>query len=772
MPHTCLRPLKSVAVLLSFFPMMCAPSRPLEAGSPPDILWYQRGVGSYETGSGATMALSADGRLIALAANGLIRGWRVSDGQPLYEVTLPVSPVTDSNITYLNTPTIAFSPDGRYLAYSLIPQHILSVSIHILDARNGTPVRTIERLQDESLYRLQFSADGEVLAGIFRDKDRLWRVSDGQKINEFPSQEVPARFRGFSPGPPHLAVLLGERKINYENVPDSAHILRITDGQILSKFRFGDRTLRSHLPYDAGPFFSSGGRVLTIATSTNSQITFSQWRVSDGLFLGKTVAEGPIQYGGRPAHSPDGSSFALGGAVFRVDNGTLIRSLELPTDYPYFSYHSYNIALSNGGSVLAAYNLYSREVRVWDVREGTVQFGTLWKGTHPLAFSPTGRYLLTSRHLLRGSDGYPLYTLPLKSPRTLEPRSPWSGAFSKDEQFVAVGTGVPLMELVYIPGGCSSCFDPVNALWLIRTEDGTLAHRIGLTGPGYGSAFSPDGETLAVAVGRYVERGSTQKWGTDTSRGWDSKVELYNISDGQLIRSLGPFAEDQKVVQYSPDGSLLAAGGSGSVTRIWRVADGTLLHTLRNSMLGSINDVRSLRFSPDHKEITVSHAGDGLRRWNIEREEIVQRILSGNAYAPPGLNGYISTESGKLVFRTMDQQTLKAYDERVKGLRHLTISPDGRFFAYFLKVEQGLDREKGELIVAASPLVPRERTGDLNRDGSVNVSDALLSLRIIVGLIEATDSQAWEADLNGDGHVNVADTVAILKRLVGLPQSG
>ena len=60
------------------------------------------------------------------------------------------------------------------------------------------------------------------------------------------------------------------------------------------------------------------------------------------------------------------------------------------------------------------------------------------------------------------------------------------------------------------------------------------------------------------------------------------------------------------------------------------------------------------------------------------------------------------------------------------------------------------------------------RYGDANRDGDVNVGDAILVLRYIVGL-ETLDGPGWHAaDVNGDNDVNVGDAIAILRWIVGL----
>lgn len=53
--------------------------------------------------------------------------------------------------------------------------------------------------------------------------------------------------------------------------------------------------------------------------------------------------------------------------------------------------------------------------------------------------------------------------------------------------------------------------------------------------------------------------------------------------------------------------------------------------------------------------------------------------------------------------------------------------------------------------------------GDVNGDGTVDVSDALLALRAAMGLVGLTDGQMEFADMNGDGECGVDDAVVILR---------
>ena len=75
------------------------------------------------------------------------------------------------------------------------------------------------------------------------------------------------------------------------------------------------------------------------------------------------------------------------------------------------------------------------------------------------------------------------------------------------------------------------------------------------------------------------------------------------------------------------------------------------------------------------------------------------------------------------------------------------------------------------LLTVTTPASAEEaeyRCGDINMDGKVDLTDALLSLKAALGIIELDDEQAAAADVNGDNSVDLTDTVMILKIALGI----
>ncbi len=73
----------------------------------------------------------------------------------------------------------------------------------------------------------------------------------------------------------------------------------------------------------------------------------------------------------------------------------------------------------------------------------------------------------------------------------------------------------------------------------------------------------------------------------------------------------------------------------------------------------------------------------------------------------------------------------------------------------------------GGLTARAVITVANYRAGDVNDDGKVNATDALLVLRCAVGKATLTERQRLAGDANGDGALNAADALLILRAAVG-----
>jgi WD40 repeat protein len=120
------------------------------------------GTGGYDT---SEAVFSPDGKYLAAdIATGLFL-WRLSDGQLMWNEVK-------------NSLAVAFSPDGRFLAYSNVDDH----NKVILSSPDGTQIiRTLEGMQ-ALVWDLIFSPNSSLVAATDGGEIRIWQVEAGKLL--------------------------------------------------------------------------------------------------------------------------------------------------------------------------------------------------------------------------------------------------------------------------------------------------------------------------------------------------------------------------------------------------------------------------------------------------------------------------------------------------------------------------------------------------------------------------------------------------------------
>jgi WD40 repeat protein len=145
------------------------------------------------------------------------------------------------------------------------------------------------------------------------------------------------------------------------------------------------------------------------------------------------------------------------------------------------------------------------------------------------------------------------------------------------------------------PGLLSGSDDGTVRLW-----DGAGIERAVLTSDGrpvYDLALDPDGSLLAITQGDQI-------WLRDVGSGMVRQVleapanTVYNLNS----------------VAFSPDGALLAAGGTEHRIILWSVETGDLLATLDAP---STHDVQDLAFSPDGTLLASAALDGAVWLWTV-----------------------------------------------------------------------------------------------------------------------------------------------------------
>lgn len=284
-----------------------------------------------------------------------------------------------------------------------------------------------------------------------------------------------------------------------------------------------------------------------------------------------------------------------------------------------------NLAVSAGDWI------YVYRTQDWQ-RLSSFEIGAL---THSLAYSPDGVWLAAGSR-----DGY-VRVWPAVSLATSSQSPPVLAiqAHRKGVNSVAFSPAMATMGGILASGGN----DAVARFW-----DPGSGENVGLMVGGTFAvpsiAFLPDGSELAVTNG--------------------DRIRLRQVGSERIV---GTFASDEPLysLAVSPDGGLIAAGGSDNLIRLWRPEQAfrtgqaeyiePLMFRGHSGRLGTYRSlIWQVVFSPSG-ELLASAGGDAtLRFWDVQNGDLLQTIVAhpggavclafrpdGRALASGGLDGVL-----------------------------------------------------------------------------------------------------------------------------------
>ena len=604
---------------------------------------------------------------------------------------------------------VEFSPDGSRLATAGDPDELLSTEGagtpgdgYVYDVASGERELTLSGHEDR-LLEVRFSPDGSRLATSSVDGTAaIWDAETGERLLVLPGHAEDFVSSSFSPDGTRLlttdsagAVRVwdtrnGRVKLDLSDQglcggvlsPDGTHIAggacAAQSTLIVLDADTGQRTLtlRGHTrPAIDLAYSPDGDRIATASIDGTAKI----WDAGTGEALHTLTGHGGWVFG--VDFSPDGRLLATAGedGTARVWDVTSGRQLFVLSGHTgiiadvEFSPDGAGLATSSGDGT----------VRIWDVRpQGGQEHMVLPEAdATSLAYSPDGAWLATT-----GWSG----TATLWDAATGTRMRAFSGADAGiDAAFAPDGKRL-------VTGGFSG--QPI--IWQTATAEGRRSLR-GAQSWIASVAFSPNGSQVAAGLG-------------DSDVG-DGQLLLWEASTGRLMRTLGKRPQsaggDHTIIDldYSPDGTLLAAASFDGTVTVWDPAAGEKRLSLRPHALAV-----SAAFSPDGRLLATAGSDGTVKLWDARTGTQI-RTLHGHlgtvvrvAFSPDGARlasaGFDST--ARLWDVSTGEQLLVLRGQTL-GLTDLEFSPDGTRLAtsaydgtvrvYVLPVQELIDLARSRL---------------------------------------------------------------------------
>ncbi|MGE0101065.1 MAG: PQQ-binding-like beta-propeller repeat protein [Blastocatellales bacterium] len=539
----------------------------------------------------SSMALSGDGRMLAVGGTKAVRLFETTNWKMIREIAAIQSPAL----------SLAFATGGKMLASGHADGTVV-----LRNPGDGSELQPRLEKHDAGVIAVSFSPDGNFLAcGDLDGTVKVWDVGNGNRRQEaLLLLQTTLTSLAFSPDGSKLAIAYGAGIISLRNAADRREIWKTTNGgAIINTIRFSpDGKLLASASVDGSI------RLIDAATGTEAR-----------------ALKGHLASVRSFAFSPDGRSLVSGSH----DHTVRIFDLTALPEYPKLSGHDKDVIAvrySADGRMIAS-GSEDGTVALFDAGSRKLRWRSEDQGSpvNAIALSPDGSRLAGGAgdgklRLWDAANGSTLWPQPQVHGESIK-----SVAFSTDGKSLASGSDD-------------------GSIVIHAASDGKVERELkGHEGAVIAVAFSPDGTTLASGG----EDGSIRLWdftkgnlirkldghkvpvsslsfsmsGTLLASGSDDQtVRLWDVRSGVAVRSLEGHSLYVLAVDFTPDERTLASVSDGAIW-LWDVGTGKLLRKIKEEF----ESVTSVSFSPDGRTLAGGISNGSIHLWPGARDEQITR---------------------------------------------------------------------------------------------------------------------------------------------------